>query len=245
MSKWIFIAFLFLTFIMSGCPPPGPTGAPGEKLIIDQLSSRRRAMSLMEADVGFMFPNVAYFAGYLQGHAAYSLESGSARLRVVTAGPLGVSMDLLINRGEFLARLPGYPAPLRQEDLIEIFGRNLFVRVPAALAKRPGLFFGGIPEDIGDGWHLRKCLGGRWIIPPDDKKTRYLVRDGGEAIVKRAILHERGVGAVSVDLDGWEKTPQGPLPTRITAWFGGGEIFELKISNWSFGGPLPEGVFKF
>lgn len=237
---------LLTLIVWVGCPHPltiiGPTGADVQ--ILEQLKSRRSSMNPMEADVKFSFPPGTFLTATLEGHAAYQIREDDARLRVAAVGPLGaISLDLLVEKSDFMVRLPGYTEPLCQKDLCVIYGDSTLIRTPSILAKRPGLFFGGIPDGVGDGWTIREDMQGKWLIPPHEKEAGYLVQ-GNPAVIKKALLYEKGIGAILVELDQWADSPSGPLPTRISAKFEGRVLFALKVRNWTFGSTLPDSVFK-
>jgi|GEM_PF-3429524 len=236
---------LMLAIICVSCAhqpaPAGPTGACAQ--ILEQLRSRRIAMNSMEADVKFSFPPGTFITASLEGHAAYELANDNPRLRLAAVGPLGaISLDILVEKSDFWVRLPGHVDPLNQKDLCAIYGDGTLIRTPSVLAKRPGLFFGGIPDGVGEGWSFIEDGDGMWLLPPDEKETRYLV-EGNPAVIKKAFLHEKGIGALVVELDQWANSPSGPIPTRINTKFDGRVLFNLKVRNFSFGSTLPDSVF--
>ena len=244
-ALWITLV-LMQAILLLGCPPPPPPPEPlaGDKLILEQLIARRHKMSPMEADVKFMFPPGEFLTATLEGHAAYRLDSDKARLRVAVVGPLGaISMDLLVEQGDFWVKLPGYTEALCQKDLCIIYGDSALIRTPSILARLPGLFFGGIPDDLGEDWTFEEDAEGKWILPPGKKDEKYLVR-GNPAVIVKAILSEEGIGTLNVDLDQVEDSLAGPLPTRIIVRFEGRALFSLKLRDCTFGAPLPDGVFK-
>lgn len=247
MKRHFYTLLILLLFMAAyvGCPHQPVQYDPlcSEREILEQLISRRDAMNPMEADVKFMFPEGMFLTSSLEGHGAYMRDSETTRLRIAAVGPLGaISMDLLVERGDFLVRLPGYTELLNQRDLSVIYGDSALIRTPSILAHRPGLFFGGLPEGVDESWTFEVDEEGKWLVPPDEKGTKYLMKDN-PAIVHKAMLYEEGIGELVVEMSRWMETEAGPVPTRITTKFEERTLFSMKVRNCQFGSELPDSVF--
>jgi hypothetical protein len=111
------------------------------------------------------------------------------------------------------------------------------------MARRPGLFFGGIPEEIKEDWLIRKEGESKWVVPPQGDGSQYLVEGNPPRIIK-AIIKEESVGELAVNLEQWEETFTGPVPIKIVVKFDSRALFSVKLRNVVVGGDVPERVFE-
>ena len=235
------ITALVAISVLAGCPfvRLGSTLRKGE--VIYELTARRRSMSVVEADFKIRFPEGFLFAAGVEGHAAYELSGDGPKLRLVAFGPMGVQViDLLVKDGDFMVKAPGIEGPVGQEELRAIYGEGTITRAPALLAKRPGLFFGGIPEGIDSTWSWRHSRQGAWLGSPDGFS---LLVSGKPPIIRRAVMFDKEAGEMSIDFGGWQNDSKGPFPTKATIKIDKKTLFHFKLIDLKTGTVLPPGVF--
>lgn len=241
------IAAFLLSALWAACPAPLPTvlhGVEDEEIPI-LLAKRRREMATVESDVKFAFPPGTFLTSSLEGHGAYKFDGSSPRLRVAAVGPLGaISLDLIVKDGDYRVRLPGKTELLCEEDLCVIYGDSALIRTPGIMARKPGLFFGGVPEEIGADWRVIKTsIEEKWLIPPEDETAKYLV-EGNPIRITKALLREKGIGELTLTMEQWEETSAGPVPVKIVVKFDGRALFSVKLRNIEIGGEVPESLFE-
>lgn len=245
-GKILWVWALLLSFVWSACPAPLPPLLHGveEEELPALLAKRRREMATVESDLKFIFPPGTFITSSLEGHGAYKFDGTKPRLRVAAVGPLGaISLDLIVRDGDYRVRLPGRTELLCEEDLCVIYGDSTLIRTPGIMARRPGLFFGGIPEEIKEDWLIKKEGESKWVVPPDGAGSRYLVEGNPPRIIK-AIIKEENVGELTVNLEQWEETFTGPVPIKIVVKFDSRALFSVKLRNVVVGGDVPERVFE-
>lgn len=229
------------------CPAPFSPILQGveDEEIPTHLLQRRRRLATIESDVKFTFPPGTFITSSLEGHGAYKFDGPEPRLRVAAGGPLGaVSLDLVVKAGDYRVRLPGRPDLLCEEDLCVIYGDSALIRTPGILARRPGLFFGGIPEEITADWVVSREGETKWLLPREGEETvRYLI-EGDPPRITKAIIKEKNLGMLTIFLEQWEETSAGPVPVKIVVKFDGRALFSLKLRNVEIGGEVPESVFE-
>ena len=234
------LLFVFLTSLC-GCPGSNLGFVSNKEEVIGQLLERRKSLGVMEADVKFRFPEGVFFAASLEGHAVYNMADGGPMLRMVAYGPMGVqALDLLVRDGDFRVKVSGRQEPLGREDLIGIYGDGPLTRTPALLAGRPGLFFGGIPDDLDNRWSSRASSLGMWLTSPDGDS--YLV-GGAPPVIRRAVMDVDGMGVLRIKMGGWERAEEGVFPKKITVKFDEKTLFSFRIRTCEIGPQIPEGLF--
>jgi len=235
------VSAILLAAVFAGCLRMPYAPMESKEKIISDLISRREAIKSMEADIKFHFPGGIFFSAGLDAHAVYKLEEKGPLVRLVAFGPMGVqALDLLVRNGDFLIKVPDNDKPMGPAELKAAYGEGLITRIATLLAKRPGLFFGGIPEDLNLEWESRTERGGMWLEAPDG--SAFYVA-GSPPVLRKTVFKEGDTNAFTMELGNW-RDDNGPLiPLKATIKFDKKSLFDFKIIDYHIGPDLPPDVF--
>jgi len=235
------VSAILLAAVFAGCPRMPSAPMESKEKIISDLISRRQAIKSMEADIKFHFPEGIFFAAGLDAHAVYKLGEEGPMVRLVAFGPMGAqALDLLVRNGDYLIKVPDNDKPMGPAELRAVYGEGLVTRIAMLLSKRPGLFFGGIPEDLNVEWGCRREKGGMWLDAPDG--SAFFVA-GAPPVLRKTVFKESDTSTFIMELGDWQDDKGGPIPMEATIKFDKKSLFDFKILGYTIGPDLPPDVF--
>ncbi len=235
------LVFVVVFSILIGCVGKPSVPTAGKESVVCDLMDRRRRFSVIEADVNFRFPEGVLFASSLEGHAVYKTGENGPMLRLVTFGPMGVqALDLLVKNGDFLVMVPGRKEPMSRRDLCEIYGDNTLTQIPSLLARIPGLFFGGVPDELSHDWEFRRDAGNTWLTSLDGYDFLIV---GMPPVIRKVVIANSDIGKIVVEMENWEESSGGLFPIKATTKFDKRTLFSFKIRSFNIGPSLPDDVF--